>query len=59
MVDVGAFDVRCGAIGDRQELLDAGTPLSPFDLREPLAQRLGDNAGHAFSRGVGDRLGPA
>jgi hypothetical protein len=55
MVDVGPFHMRSGAIGDRQQLRDAGPSLPALNSGISLTERLLDDARHAFTRGAGDR----
>lgn len=56
MIVIRVFDVRGGTVGDRQQFLNAGAALLAFDLGKALAQCIGDDAGHAFPRRVGNRL---
>src|SRR5690349_14240551 len=57
VIEVRAVEMGGGSPRDRQELLDARPPASPFEPGEPLPQGLGDGAGHGLAGGACDPLG--
>ena len=57
MVSIGPLQMCGGAIGDCEQLGDAGPAVMPLDLGKPLAKGLCHYAGHAVASRLSNGFG--